>query len=513
MNSSTAINALDDDPRREVKSNKSKRNGDIVIKKKGTGRNTESFDPKSTLIRPEMRILIGNLPTVKNPNYNGVIRHDDVIVVPNFFCETNDWNIYYKLVEEMRESQRDGLKGSEWISWHEGAHLISQNPSGSPLFNEIQSRISQYFNIANKSVGTRFNWYKDSADWKPFHHDSAAFNPQRARNQNITVGVSFGATRELAFLNAANGTKIYFPQTNGMLFSFGRDVNINWKHGINALPDEQQDGHGRVSIILWGLCPNVVEEPNSPPMLCDNTHGNGHNIHANNHNNHNKYNKEKPFLSKLNHEQTRDIEKYEKEDLNYSNNDKNYDKNYNNNNNDNNEMQSKFESIKINYNNINTGQIGLEVVKPDETALNNINNDKKHQIKNVDESTTNDMKYNQKRISQSAIVGLSNILTNNNYNHKNNNSITINNNNVVQNNVKNEQQKSTKSQLLHDTHNEISKENHMNTITGSLKGVTKPVENNNTNNNRPICRNFSKTGNCQFGLNCKFSHQIIINNE
>lgn len=58
----------------------------------------------------------------------------------------------------------------------------------------------------------RFNWYKDSSDWKPFHHDSAAFNPERARNQNITVGVSFGASRELAFL-AANGTFLeLFPK-------------------------------------------------------------------------------------------------------------------------------------------------------------------------------------------------------------------------------------------------------------------------------------------------------------
>ena len=32
------------------------------------------------------------------------------------------------------------------------------------------------------------------------------------------VGVSFGAERELAFLHAHNGSRIYFPQTNGMLF-------------------------------------------------------------------------------------------------------------------------------------------------------------------------------------------------------------------------------------------------------------------------------------------------------
>ncbi len=34
----------------------------------------------------------------------------------------------------------------------------------------------------------RFNWYRDGSDWKPFHHDSAAFNPRRAASQNITVG-------------------------------------------------------------------------------------------------------------------------------------------------------------------------------------------------------------------------------------------------------------------------------------------------------------------------------------
>jgi hypothetical protein len=99
-----------------------------------------------------------------------------------------------------------------------------------------------------------------------------AFNPQRAKNQNITVGVSFGATRELAFIRAdpqKNGDKVklYFPQPNNGVFSFGRDANILWKHGVNALPPEEQDGKGRISIILWGLAQDAIEEPNSPPML------------------------------------------------------------------------------------------------------------------------------------------------------------------------------------------------------------------------------------------------------
>ena len=64
----------------------------------------------------------------------------------------------------------------------------------------VIDRLCEYFNIKKQSIGTRFNWYRDSSDWKPFHHDSAAFNPQRARNQNITVGVSFGSMRELVSL-------------------------------------------------------------------------------------------------------------------------------------------------------------------------------------------------------------------------------------------------------------------------------------------------------------------------
>lgn len=61
-----------------------------------------------------------------------------------------------------------------------------------------------------------------------------AFNQDRATKQNITVGVSFGATRELAFIHATqqkDGSKlrVYFPQTNNGVFTFGRDVNILWK--------------------------------------------------------------------------------------------------------------------------------------------------------------------------------------------------------------------------------------------------------------------------------------------
>ena len=58
-----------------------------------------------------------------------------------------------------------------------------------------------------------------------------------------------------------------------MVFFFGRDVNINWKHGVNQLPKAEQDGKGRISIILWGLAevrctPPYVGSVRSAVTLC-----------------------------------------------------------------------------------------------------------------------------------------------------------------------------------------------------------------------------------------------------
>jgi hypothetical protein len=51
-----------------------------------TGRNTESFDPASTLVRPQMRIIVGP----SRATYGKPIKHDDVIILPEFFCKEDD---------------------------------------------------------------------------------------------------------------------------------------------------------------------------------------------------------------------------------------------------------------------------------------------------------------------------------------------------------------------------------------------------------------------------------------
>ena len=62
-----------------------------------------------------MRIIIGRC----TDEYDQILKNDDIVVVPEFFCSFDDWSIYYKLVQEMRESQTTGnFKNSDWISWY-----------------------------------------------------------------------------------------------------------------------------------------------------------------------------------------------------------------------------------------------------------------------------------------------------------------------------------------------------------------------------------------------------------
>ena len=36
---------------------------------------------------------------------------------------------------------------------------------------------------------------------------------------------------------------------------------------MNALAPDEQSGKGRISVILWGLAQDVIEEEGSPPLL------------------------------------------------------------------------------------------------------------------------------------------------------------------------------------------------------------------------------------------------------
>jgi hypothetical protein len=219
-------------------------------------RNTECFEPMSKPV--DMRIVV---ETSKN-KLKTELTSRDVLLVPNLFSNFEPGELYNLLVAEIENSsvpKEDLLK-----MWHgneklEGTHLIANDhtpwKNEAPTFNRIITAIQEYFDMDIKA--TRFNWYKDTSHWKPFHFDAAKVDPKKAAVQNLTVAVSFGATKDAAFEHAETKTVISIPQPDGWVYSFTNDTNCIWRHGI--LQDKTPQELGRISIIAWGWANNVKQ--------------------------------------------------------------------------------------------------------------------------------------------------------------------------------------------------------------------------------------------------------------
>jgi len=75
------------------------------------------------------------------------LKHDDVVIVPEVFGPEDDWTLYYQLVKEIGQVQSQQEKGSEWISWHEGAHLIVKNPDIWRAKNGVETGVNPRANV------------------------------------------------------------------------------------------------------------------------------------------------------------------------------------------------------------------------------------------------------------------------------------------------------------------------------------------------------------------------------
>lgn len=208
-------------------------------------KNTTNFKPEHKPL--DMYVRIFNRDQIFNMTTN------NVIIIPSF-CKNAD-NIYENLLAEMQNTNINKL----WKNWHENSHKIADDSlnwkQSAPLFSSIVEELSTYLNM--KVNSTRFNWYTDTSEWKPYHHDAAAIKPYIAKKQNVTVAISFGANRIASFQKTESFTTIGFELDNNSVYIFGNDVNKNWKHGILQELNIRQEG--RISIILWGWI-NQIEQ-------------------------------------------------------------------------------------------------------------------------------------------------------------------------------------------------------------------------------------------------------------
>lgn len=215
--------------------------------------NTESWDP---ITRPyDIRLLFE-----PKDHLSHSLKANEVLVATNVFGE-ND--IYNKLVKELSECDipaEDLLK-----LWHgsrerniSGTHLICNDRTSwkqkCPTFNLVIDRLVEFFKVTPKA--TRLNWYTDHTQFKPLHRDAAALDPEKAKKQNITIAVSFGQTRDIVFQSLTSKHVIGFPQGDGDVYTFGNDVNLHWRHGVQpGNSDADHSGRtntGRISVIVWG---------------------------------------------------------------------------------------------------------------------------------------------------------------------------------------------------------------------------------------------------------------------
>jgi len=210
-------------------------------------KNTESFEPDHS--KSNMCVKFGDSTLEKlDQTFNA----NDVILVNNFMKDNENKKLFHDLTNEINVCAE---KNNElWKLWHGDTHLIADDKldwkGDVPTFQKIIDAIELYFNF--KTISTRFNLYQNSNDWKPFHHDAAAIKPHIAEKQNTTIAISFGATRDTAFQFNDNKCVVSFPLKDNSVYLFGKNVNINWKHGIPQLPESEFSEEKRISIILWG---------------------------------------------------------------------------------------------------------------------------------------------------------------------------------------------------------------------------------------------------------------------
>ena len=200
-------------------------------------KNTTNFTPD--LSQPDMRVIINK------PIYNS----NEVCIINNIFWNINTFDILKKELYYNKDIYK---------LWHGDNHSIADDSlnwkNDSPIFNDIINILCQRFSMTPSA--TRLNLYKDNNDWKPYHHDAAAIKPEKAKIQNITVGVSFGCTREISFQHAKSYDRINFQLENGTVYAFGNKINIDYKHGIPQTI-KNRDNYERFSIIIWGYSNNL----------------------------------------------------------------------------------------------------------------------------------------------------------------------------------------------------------------------------------------------------------------
>lgn len=198
-------------------------------------------------------IRVSTRPPLLGPDGLPCIHAEDAFFLPGFLCSNEDVSVLERLRNELAE------EGKEFTDWHGARHLAHHFDSGRQaelpaehrLRAQLVKRMEEAFGVRANAV--RVNYYRNNKDYKPMHYD-------RGSDENgvpqLTIGASFGATRELTLMHVKSGVTMSFPQRNGDVFAFTPELNEVFMHGVphvmpNSPAAKEEEDAGRLSLIIW----------------------------------------------------------------------------------------------------------------------------------------------------------------------------------------------------------------------------------------------------------------------
>ena len=119
----------------------------------------------------DLRIRYGS-PQLET--YNHPLKHDDVVIVPEFYGDEDDWTIYHQLLHEIQELQNADVAGTAWKRCPKavGKHYVCANPMKCSKFKEICTKVCQYFGIKrDETLEFTLSWYKKNDDMQTPRHE------------------------------------------------------------------------------------------------------------------------------------------------------------------------------------------------------------------------------------------------------------------------------------------------------------------------------------------------------
>lgn len=227
------LQKLNDDPRYHPGAELGKAQKAAMGIKGLHGRNTASFDPRSTLVRPAMRIIYGR----KGHELGSTTKPDDVVVVPELICELGDHSVASRVIAELKKS---------------AAEL---DPKTLPSIGSLTARMCQYFQVDHKDALVRVRWHQ-AANSPALELQSTGFSRKdRTNRRGCMLHLSLGVSCELAFKRLRTGEVVYFPQCNGTLTLLGCDIDTKWYAGESKVPEGMN-----VLISVWGTSSKAEED-------------------------------------------------------------------------------------------------------------------------------------------------------------------------------------------------------------------------------------------------------------